>query len=110
MFFCFVLFFCIEVPRDDIKSAVHRLKSFARDAAQSGRALAQGVPEGSRGLASGGGCKGKAPPYLRKNFNELNIYNFGVGKGTTPLAKNIVGLFGELKICTFHPFSFKIYE
>ena len=32
--FCFV--FCTEVPMDDIKSAVHRLKSFAQDAAQAG--------------------------------------------------------------------------
>ena len=51
---------------DDIKGAVHRLKSFAQDAAQAGRELAQGVPGGSRGLVSGEGCKGEAPPYLRK--------------------------------------------
>ena len=52
---------------DDIKSAVHRLKSFAQDAARVGRALVQGVPWwGSRGLASVEGCKGEAPPYLRK--------------------------------------------
>ena len=123
---CFV--FCTEVPMDDIKSAVHRLKSFAQDAAQTGRTLVQGravanltvpggqelhfpnfssnfdqfflfflkldlfsssfwfsgwasrppgkalatplvqgVPGGSRGLGSGDGCKGEAPPYLR-NF------------------------------------------
>ena len=45
---CFFVFFvfCIEVPMDDIKSAVHRLKSFAKDAAEGGRALAQGVPRG----------------------------------------------------------------
>ena len=47
-----------------IKSAVHRMKSFAQDAAQAGRALVQGVSGGSRGLASGEGCKGKAPPNL----------------------------------------------
>ena len=44
-FFCFVLFcfvFCTEVPMDDIKSAVHRLKAFAQDAAQVGQALARG--------------------------------------------------------------------
>ena len=52
---------------DDIKSVVHRLKSSAQDAAQAGRALAQGRPWGSKGLASGEGCKGEAPPYLR-NF------------------------------------------
>ena len=64
----FVLFFVLKVPMDDIKNAVHHLKSFALDAAQAGRALAQGVPApgwGSRGLASGEGCKGETPPYLR---------------------------------------------
>ena len=35
-----------EVPIDDIKSAVYRLKSFAQDATQAGWALAQGVPGG----------------------------------------------------------------
>ena len=48
----FVLFFCTEVRMNmmnDLKSAVHRLKSFAQDAAQAGRALAQGVPGGLEG-------------------------------------------------------------
>ena len=44
IFCCFVLFFVLKVPMDDIKSAIHRLKSFAQDAAQAGRALAQSVP------------------------------------------------------------------
>ena len=63
--FCFV--FCTEVPMDDIKSAVHRLKSFAQDAAQAGRGLAHGVSGESRGLPSGEGCEGEALRYLR-NF------------------------------------------
>ena len=58
--FCFV--FCTEVPMDDIKSAVHRLRSYAQDAAQARQTLVQGVPGGSRGLVSGEGCKGEAPP------------------------------------------------
>ena len=54
MFFCFVLFFVLKVPMDDIKSAVHRLKSFAQDAAQAGRALAQGVPASGWGVQRAG--------------------------------------------------------
>ena len=75
-FLCFVLFFVLKVPMDDINSAVHGLKSFAQDAAQAGRALAQGVPApgwggGSRGLASGEGCKGETPPYLRNFYMQF---------------------------------------
>ena len=73
--FCFVLFFVLKVPMDDINSAVHCLKSFAQDAAQAGRALAQGVPApgwwGSRGLASGEGCKGETPPYLTNFYMQF---------------------------------------
>ena len=66
-FFFLFFSFCTEVPMDDIKSVVPCLKSFAQDAAQAGRALVQGVPWwGSRGLTSVEGCKGEAPPYLRK--------------------------------------------
>ena len=45
MFVCLFLF-CTEVPMDDIKSVVHRFKSFAQDATQAGRALAQGCSWG----------------------------------------------------------------
>ena len=52
--FCFVLFFVLKVHMDDIKSEVHRLKSFAQNAAQAGRALAQGVPAPGWGVQRAG--------------------------------------------------------
>ena len=39
---------------------------------------------GSRGLASGEGCKGETPPYTLEIFY---IQFWGVERGTTPLAK-----------------------
>ena len=59
---------------NDIKSAVHRLKSFAQDAAQAGRALPQGVPGGPEGWPLDVSvARGKYHITL-ENFNELNIH------------------------------------
>ena len=76
---------------DDLKSAVHHLKSFALDAAQEGWPLVR--------VARG------------KHHLTLDIFYmqfWGIERGITPLAKKKV--FGELKICILHPFSFKIFK
>ena len=39
---------------DDIKSAVHRLRSYAQDAAQARQTIVQGVPGGGGGVQRAG--------------------------------------------------------
>ena len=95
---------------DDIKSAIHRLKSFAQDAAQAGRALAQSVP--SPGL---GGPEGWPLVWVARGKHHLTLEMFyiqfwGVERSTTPFAKKKKKKVEELKICAFHPFSFKIFR
>ena len=66
----FVFFFVLKVPMDDLKSAVHHLKSFALDAAQEGWSLVR--------VARG------------KHHLTLDIFYmqfWGIERGITPLAK-----------------------
>ena len=73
----------------DIKSAVHCLKSFAQDALKQAEHLRKvSLPQvgGSRGLASGEGCKGETPSYTLEIFYmQFLEVDFGWCKGAAPL-------------------------
>ena len=66
-----------------LKSAVHRLKSFAQDAAQAGWALAQGVPRGPEAGADTGFLK-RGGAKLRTDRASAPVWTEGVWGGWAP--------------------------
>ena len=82
----FVLFFVLKVPMDDIKSAVHHLKSFALEQLKQAEHLRK------VSLPQAGGPEGWPLVRVAREKHHLTLEIFymqfwGVERGITPLAK-----------------------